>query len=366
MTSVCVTGASGFIASHIVAQLLEKGYTVKATVRDASDAKKTAHLTNLCGAAERLQLFSVNLMGEPDRFDECIAGCVAIFHTATPVVMGAGADGKAQIYEPAMKSTEELLTAITKAGTIKLFVLTSSMSAVAPQPEPAVKTEEHWSDDAAQEAKNNWYGCTKTRQEKLVQATLAGSGVRYAAICPTGVFGPMLQPSVNATMNWVASMTKGPKNGKCGNDSMSFVDVRDCAAMHVAALEKPEAAGRYICVAGTATERRTEGGAVVYASTHWNDVYTIVREICPQMPPFEPCDGEPVVRAQHGYFAFAEKCAPRSASPCRKASALAFDQVPTSFDLTKMNTLLPVSEMRGVRQILSDAIADLKAKGVVQ
>ena len=46
--------------------------------------------------------------------------------------------------------------------------------------------------------------------------------------------------------------------------------------------------------------------------------------------------------------------------------ALAFDQVPTSFDLTKMNTLLPVSEMRGVRQILSDAIADLKAKGVVQ
>ena len=48
-----------------------------------------------------------------------------------------------------------------------------------------------------------------------MQATLAGSGVRYVAICPTGVFGPMLQPSVNATMNWVASMTKGQKNGKC-------------------------------------------------------------------------------------------------------------------------------------------------------
>ena len=48
---------------------------------------------------------------------------------------------------------------------------------------------------------------------------------------------------------------------------MSFVDVRDCAAMHVAALEKPEAAGRYICVAGTATERyrlmcNALGGAV--------------------------------------------------------------------------------------------------------
>ena len=73
MTTVCVTGASGFIASHIVAQLLAKGCTVKATVRDATDSKKTAHLTSLPGAAEQLQLFSVNLMGESDRFDECIA-----------------------------------------------------------------------------------------------------------------------------------------------------------------------------------------------------------------------------------------------------------------------------------------------------
>ena len=170
-------------------------------------------------------------------------------------------------------------------------------------------------------------------QEKLVEETLRGSGVRYVAINPTGVFGPMLQPGINATMGWVAAMTKGPKGGKCNNDSMSFVDVRDCAAMHVAALEKPEAAGRYMCVRGTPTERRTYAGAVVYASTHWNDIYALVRELHPAMPAFAPCDGEPVV--------------------------------PTSFDLSKANGLLHVEQMRDVRTILRDALDDLKSKGHV-
>jgi nucleoside-diphosphate-sugar epimerase len=150
--TVCVTGASGFIASHIVAQLLAKGYTVKATVRDAGDEKKTAHLKKLPGAEKLLQLFSVNLVGEPGRFDACVSGCEAVFHTATPIIMGAK-DGKAEILEPAMSSTKELLDAVARAACVKTFILTSSMSAIAPQPEPEVKTEEHWSDDAAQEAK---------------------------------------------------------------------------------------------------------------------------------------------------------------------------------------------------------------------
>ena len=41
---VCITGASGYIASHIVAQCLEKGMTVRATVRDPTAAEKVDHL----------------------------------------------------------------------------------------------------------------------------------------------------------------------------------------------------------------------------------------------------------------------------------------------------------------------------------
>ncbi|GJY40572.1 tetraketide alpha-pyrone reductase 1-like protein [Tanacetum coccineum] len=59
---VCVTGASGFIASWLVKLLLARGYTVHATVRSLDDPNKTGHLLALDGAKERLSLFEVNLI----------------------------------------------------------------------------------------------------------------------------------------------------------------------------------------------------------------------------------------------------------------------------------------------------------------
>ena len=71
---VCVSGASGFIASHIVAQLLEKGYVVHATMRDVTNEEKVGHLKALPGASERLFLFSAAL-GVPGAFDAALSGC---------------------------------------------------------------------------------------------------------------------------------------------------------------------------------------------------------------------------------------------------------------------------------------------------
>ena len=54
----------------------------------------------------------------------------------------------------------------------------------------------------------------------------------------------MHQPGMNMTNGWFASLFKNGKGGdKAANDSMSFIDVRDCAAHHVIAMEKPEANG---------------------------------------------------------------------------------------------------------------------------
>ncbi|CAE8721458.1 unnamed protein product [Polarella glacialis] len=72
--AVCVTGASGFIASHIVRVGLERGYRVHGTVRDAKSAESTAHLRSLPGAAERLRLFSAELLKQGS-YDEAVAGC---------------------------------------------------------------------------------------------------------------------------------------------------------------------------------------------------------------------------------------------------------------------------------------------------
>ncbi|RVW40732.1 Tetraketide alpha-pyrone reductase 1 [Vitis vinifera] len=83
---VCVTGASGYTASWLVKLLLQRGYTVKATVRDPNYPKKTEHLLALEGATERLHLFKANLL-EEGSFESVVDGCDAVFHTASPVVL---------------------------------------------------------------------------------------------------------------------------------------------------------------------------------------------------------------------------------------------------------------------------------------
>jgi hypothetical protein len=48
------------------------------------------------------------------------------------------------------------------------------MSAIAPDPEPHIKTEEHWSDSELQKSKGRWYGAAKTEQEKIVEKWVEG------------------------------------------------------------------------------------------------------------------------------------------------------------------------------------------------
>ncbi|ONK68931.1 uncharacterized protein A4U43_C05F17520 [Asparagus officinalis] len=81
--TVCVTGAGGFIASWLVKLLLERGYTVKGTVRNPDDPKNN-HLKALEGAKERLILCKADLL-DLDGLRAAVEGCDGVFHTASPV-----------------------------------------------------------------------------------------------------------------------------------------------------------------------------------------------------------------------------------------------------------------------------------------
>ena len=80
---VLVTGATGFVATHIIEQLLRKGYFVRGTVRDA--ARVPSYLTDLPGS-ERLTLVAADLL-EPGSFDAAVQGCDYVIHTASPYVL---------------------------------------------------------------------------------------------------------------------------------------------------------------------------------------------------------------------------------------------------------------------------------------
>ncbi|KOM25843.1 hypothetical protein LR48_Vigan197s001200 [Vigna angularis] len=104
---VCVTGASGYIASWLVKFLLECGYTVKATVRDTNDPEKVDHFLSLDGANERLHLVKANLL-EEGSFDSTIEGCHVVFHTASPFFNDAK-DPQTELLDLAMKGTLNVL-----------------------------------------------------------------------------------------------------------------------------------------------------------------------------------------------------------------------------------------------------------------
>src|SRR5690349_8331537 len=85
---VAVTGASGYIAGHVVRELVARGATVHGTVRKP-DGPAVAHLRKLSDDGPgKVVLFEADLL-RPDGFPEAFAGCSVVFHTASPFIIGA-------------------------------------------------------------------------------------------------------------------------------------------------------------------------------------------------------------------------------------------------------------------------------------
>ena len=130
----CVTGATGFLASELVAQLLERGYRVHATVRSLANAERNACLLDLPGAtADTLVLFEADLLDD-DAFDECVAGAHCVFHTASPFVTSNITDPHRELIAPALTGTRNVFSSIKRAvasgAEPPRVVLTSSVAAV--------------------------------------------------------------------------------------------------------------------------------------------------------------------------------------------------------------------------------------------
>jgi dihydroflavonol-4-reductase len=253
MTRVLVTGATGFIAAHTIAELLARGYEVRGTVRSRAKALKEAALARIPGA-ERLELVEADLR-EPASFEKPAQGCAAVLHMASPYALDVK-DPQRDLVDPAVKGTEAVLAAAAKAGANRV-VLTSSFAAITDEP-PAdhALSEADWNDKSS--LTRNPYYASKTQAERAAWRFLetAKPGFDLVVINPFLVIGPSYTKALNESNKIFVDMTKGVYPGVLAL-SWGFVDVRDVARAHVLALETPAAKGRYLCAGDILSMRET-------------------------------------------------------------------------------------------------------------
>ncbi|VVA90395.1 unnamed protein product [Arabis nemorensis] len=250
---VCVTGASGYIASWIVKLLLLRGYTVRATVRYPRDIKKTKHLFTLEGADERLKLFKADLL-EEGSFQQAIDGCDGVFHTASPVSLTATIP-QAELIEPAVKGTMNVLETCAKFSSVKRVIVTSSTATILGCKPPFtpndVVDETFFTDPNFCLEMKQWYALSKTLAEDAAVRFSKENGIDLIVMNPGNVIGPLLQPTLNYSVGVIVDLI----NGKTPANSFyyRFMDVRDVSLAHIKAFEIPSANGRYINVDPTTT-----------------------------------------------------------------------------------------------------------------
>lgn len=242
---VLVTGASGFIAKHVIKAALDRGYGVRGTIRRPSaEADVRAAVGE---GVPRLSFVRADLLSD-DGWPQAVGGCRYVVHVASPFPLLAPPDRDALV-PVARDGTLRVLRAAADAG-VERTVLTSSCVAIwsghAPDAD-RVFTEADWSLTDGPNADS--YSLSKTIAERSAWDFAAEhpSGMTLASINPSLVMGPPLDRHVEASAGMVLMFLRG-RYPLVPNWGIEVVDVRDVAAAHLAALETPAAAGRRFIV----------------------------------------------------------------------------------------------------------------------
>ncbi|KAL2838620.1 hypothetical protein BJY01DRAFT_219876 [Aspergillus pseudoustus] len=254
--AVLVTGASGFIASHVVQQLLESGQRVHGTVRSTKNEGKINHLLDMQTRwPGQLTLFEADLL-VPGSFDAAMQGCSVVYHLASPFfIENKIRDGQKDVVEPALSGTKHVLDAVGKCDTVELVVLTSSVVAIfgdnadVLQMKNATLSTEYFNTTST--VSHNAYSYSKVLAEKEAwryhDAQPAPPRWKLVTINPGMVLGPSLSPtSESGSLSLMHQLLRGELFLGVPDLWFSIADVREVATAHLQAASNPDAHGRYI------------------------------------------------------------------------------------------------------------------------
>jgi nucleoside-diphosphate-sugar epimerase len=165
-----VTGASGFVGSHLVEALVAAGLPTRAIMRETSDPRW------IPASAERM----VAPLHDEEALGRAVHGASVVFHLAA--VTSAA---QAQDYERAnVRGTERILEAVRRCAPEARVVLCSSLAAVGPA------REDHALEESDTPLPVSDYGRSKLAAERVADAFAAEHGLDIVIVRPGAVYGP--------------------------------------------------------------------------------------------------------------------------------------------------------------------------------
>lgn len=223
-----VTGASGFLGSHVARLLAEQGESVRVLVRPTSDLRALRDL-----AVERVS----GDLRDPAALDHALAGVDMVFHVAADYRLWA--TNPSEIYESNVTGTRNLLEAARRAG-VKRFVYTSSVATVAVHRPGQLPDEDV---DSRLEEMIGHYKRSKFMAEREALRA-ASEGAPVVVVNPTTPVGPGdWKPTPTGRLILDFLNGRMPAYVETG---LNVVPVEDAARGHLLAAERGEVGRRYI------------------------------------------------------------------------------------------------------------------------
>jgi nucleoside-diphosphate-sugar epimerase len=247
--TVVVTGATGFIAKHIIAELLNRGFAVRGTLRDYLKVASVVRAIERTGAPTGELSFASADLANDDDWDAAIAGAKYVIHTASPFPMEQPANAE-DLIAPARDGTQRVMLAAHR-NVVKRVVLTSSTVAVM---YPQAYSREHVFSEL-DFTDENTPGLTPYIRSKTIAERTAWEFVKsklgapeLAVINPGFVQGPALDADLSTSHELYRLIARGiyPAAPRI---RFPVCDVRDVAAAHAEAMVSHLARGQRFIIA---------------------------------------------------------------------------------------------------------------------
>lgn len=223
-----VTGATGFLGSHVARVLSDQGAQLRLLVRPTSNLKNLEGLKAETATGD---------LRDPSSLEKAIAGCDTVFHVAADYRLWVQDPG--EMYRSNVDGTRALLEAARKNG-VRRVVYTSSVATM------GFTSDGHPADEDSPVSLGDMIGHYKHSKFMAEQVALEAGrdGMHVVTVNPTTPVGERdIKPTPTGRIVVDFLKRKFPAYVETG---LNLVDVRECARGHIAALEKGRSGQRYI------------------------------------------------------------------------------------------------------------------------